>query len=610
MKSVGVFTPRRTSRSVSVAATIVIALGLIAGLIFGMSSPASAENSFSILNTIWYWDGSSDRDDTDAALQAGEEIQDHFLDHGWSQDQYWFDNDVTAHRYTNPSWGATRSDFLYSGSHGGGDGGWISILCLHDYGNSGAALSSQHLLLKDTHSTAGDGICNYSYPYTSKWKGDDSSESKDIEWAWLWACGTLSLDPAGYSKWPQAFDQGLNLVLGYRDSIPGVDADNVAHDVCTLMWGEGSSPYDRDYSIWSAYIFGNTALNDRDEWAIDGDYYHRWDWIHGATVPPGNTNRTPYEYGENNIYQWNEENYGSGGEEISSIDQSPKRGFWASLGKAIKDFFVPAGAYAESPLALADGSVRVTCPLSEETPALKSVSITPNMPDVSSVANALLDPSYSVRNLPETTTYSDDYRDLVAWSQGRVTLTREMAGVETATALSYKEAKTEAEAYIQQAGGLPPEYQLESASTIDQVSLHDPADHKSLAWKFRYTPEYNGLEVVSAGGAGVSAIFSDDGLYCLNRWCPDFQEEGTSVAREVLSAEEALTAVAPDLARAFGLDSVDVNSVELVYFCPNYQDCESGALRELKPAYRILRDGSDFAVLVDAYSGSILVQSD
>lgn len=78
----------------------------------------------------------------------------------------------------------------------------------------------------------------------------------------------------------------MNLILGYNDSIPSWEADQVPNPVMQRFWGE---LYHDVHTIWSAYILGNQE-EDVYEWEINGHKKHRYDYIHGASVPSGKTN--------------------------------------------------------------------------------------------------------------------------------------------------------------------------------------------------------------------------------------------------------------------------------------------------------------------------------
>jgi hypothetical protein len=543
--------------------------------------------SFTVLNTYDYAHDQYDRPED--AIAAGQLIDEEFSSHGWALDGFHVNQDVTAESYTGP---AVASDFLYSGSHGFGvqdtDTEWNMGVALYGAGEDGFSPAQMNLWLKEQPAGSGDGVCpdvNGDAGY-SRWRGDDQTENSQLEWVWLWACDTLQLMDDGTSNWRHAFDQGLNLILGYTEGIPQFEADSAVSPVTDKMFGD--DPYEDAWPVWDAFVQGSQERL-LYGWAMDGYLNHRYDWVPGEEVPAGYTNYANTEYyDDSTVVQWNQNNYDDW-QDPQPLDASED-----------------AGISLSDPLLLGQGRVRVMCDLDEAEMSLPVYQLEREVIDLASAADKVLGGKVQQEAGDQTTAYHTSQYDLIRWdATGMVTLSQKTGGLTEETTLDYETAETRAEDLIAVTGGLPPGYGLSNVSTIDVRNIATGGDRKRLAWTFTYTPAAEGLEVMGPAGVGICLTVSDDGVYFYRRWTPSLAKE-TEPPQKILSEKTAVTRAAASLPLAFGRDTVDIEDVSLVYYSPTVDQWGKSATSALRPAYKVKAKGSGAPVFVDASDGSII----
>jgi hypothetical protein len=584
------------------AAALILLSGLASAAVAEPAEPGGAVGSYTILNTVDYFLDSYDRPQD--AIWAAQNVADALGSHNWYNDYWYQDAAVTAGKYTSQVTGACKSDFFYSGSHGYGTGTtdpWYAGLALYWMDRTDKTWDQREFDIRDRYNGAVNGaVQNVASSYPSRWYGDDSTTSKDLEYGWLWACSSLKLSTLNKSGWCHAFDKGLNLLLGYRDDIPSALSDDAIQPVMDRMFGE--SPNDRAYTVWTSFIWGSQEIG-LTQWAIDGYVGHKLDWVQGATVPPGYINDRDTEYyTDSNVLQWNQGNYSGSGTNIytTSLHLGASDIWPSDAASAPPSSFLLANATS----ALEPGNVRVSCALSDEGQTVGSYSLQPETGDLASVASKVLAASAKEKKGEGVVAYCDAQCDLVRREQsGLVTLSREIAGLSTPTEMSYEDAVVKAEDFIGKAGGIPENYRLVNCSTIDQGSALT-GTKSSLAWTFKLEPTVDGIAIDSPGGMFIIITVSDDGVYFYRRWTPLLVKDAMS--HTTLSAKDALQKASSYLPAAFFRDSVDIESVDLVYFAPTVGDYEKMGITALRPAFKVTASGCGVPVYLDALDATVL----
>lgn len=462
-------------------------------------------------------------------------------------------------------------------------------MCLSKWNDNTAQGQARGLFVKDgTPVTWAFGFVNSSNaPY---WHGRDASDGQsDIEWVWANCCSILKRN-----GWRYAFGDGINLILGYRDTITDSKQDSIVNSFFTL--GLYNNP---SQTVWSAYITANRDNGEYD-WAIDGYLNHRYNWLHGAYIPSGVSNYTGYAYTDTSqVYQWNNTNYPNASLLTKSNVSEERKTLYARALDGLKHLFrFSDTAYADGRVELLDGKVKVAN-LSDQQIDAQAITVAAETINKDEFADSLLGKTQRKETKEDGCIVYNNGKDLVeAYPSGAIRYLSDRLETEPVK-ITKADAENKALDFIEQHGGMPKEFKSSGYSTINQVNL-TTEQTETIAYAFTYVPVIGGKPVMGFGSSKIDVMISDIGVVSYMRYV--VEPKATKALGEVPSAKKTVEKAASDLQKHFRLsgDTVDIQSVDPVYFGDSF----SKESTELRPAWKVTTDRGE--AYVDMATGQVL----